>query len=178
MHQALDATIHSKAKVVVISSTWDSPNPNEVILLKDGSVSTFEKAFEKTVHAIMDAGKKIVFLIDTPRMPNEMENCMGLRPIHLVKGACSIPQNAYLKQVQGQMKYFGQWAARYPNDIFVIDSGSALCDGMVCHMLSPDGKPLYADRDHLTDLGGSYIAKDVWRKLEKIMPPSPNSSAR
>lgn len=167
MHQVLAATLASPAKVVIISNTWGTPNDNEVVLLKNGARSTFGEMFTKTMEAILSSGKKLVFLVDNPHMPNEMENCMGLRPINLVKGVCSITREEYDQQSQGQFAYFDAWVKRHPGS-YVLNTGVALCNDQTCSMVSADGKPLYTDTHHVTDLGARQLVDSIWTQLTAI----------
>lgn len=169
MHQVLEATKKSKAQIVVISNTWNSLNPNERVLLIDGSTDKFDVVFEKTLVNILNSGKKVVYLIDTPRMPNEMENCLGLRPVNIVKGSCSITKENYEEQVKSQREYFKKWSTMYPQQVFVLESGSAMCDSSRCSMLDAKGNALYTDVDHLTDFGAAIVSNQIWKLLAPII---------
>ena len=169
IHHVLTAAKASQAKVIVISNTWKNITPEERVFLKDGSVDTFDNVFHQTLKNLLDSGKKVLFLIDNPQMPNEMENCMGLRPINIVEGSCTIPRREYDNQSLAQKNYFTKWAQIYPNQVFVVDSGSALCNENDCSMLSKKGEPLFTDTDHLTDLGASFVAEKAWKTIAPIL---------
>ena len=169
IHHVLEAAKKSKAQIVIISNTWKSLNPNETVLLANGSTDTFDNVFHRTLKNLISSGKKVIYLIDNPTMPNEMENCMGLRPLNLVQGSCTIPVKEYDKQTYKQKAYFSKWAERYPGQVFVIESGKALCNATECTMLSPNWEPLFTDTDHLTDLGASMISEKVWKELVTIL---------
>ena len=171
-HHVLEAAKNSSAKLIVISNTWPNLNPNERVFLEDGSSEKFENVFHKTLKNLLASGKKVIYLIDNPTMPNEMENCMGLRPVNLVSGSCSIPQSVYEEQIKHQKDYFLKWAKTYPNQVFVVESGVALCDGNVCSMLSHSNQPLYTDIGHLTDLGASLVSKKAWKDIAPILQDS------
>ena len=168
-HAVLDAVHRSPAKLVVISNTWGNINPDEEVLLKDGSKSTFEAVFKQTMLNIINSGKKIAFMIDNPTMPNEMENCMGIRPINLTKGECGIARKAYDNQSASQREYFTKWALAYPDQIFVIESGAALCNDECCSMLGKNKEPLYTDTDHLTDAGAKLVSERAWLSITPIL---------
>lgn len=168
-HAVLDAVHRSPAKLVVISNTWGNINPDEEVLLKDGSKSTFEAVFKQTMLNIINSGKKIAFMIDNPTMPNEMENCMGIRPINLTKGECGIARKAYDNQSASQREYFTKWALTYPYQIFVIESGAALCNDEYCSMLGKSKEPLYTDTGHLTDAGAKLVSERAWLSITPIL---------
>ena len=168
-HAVLDAVHRSPAKLVVISNTWGNINPDEEVLLKDGSKSTFEAVFKQTMLNIINSGKKIAFMIDNPTMPNEMENCMGIRPINLTKGECGIARKAYDNQSASQREYFTKWALAYPDQIFVIESGAALCNDEYCSMLGKSKEPLYTDTGHLTDAGAKLVSERAWLSITPIL---------
>ena len=168
-HAVLEAVQSSPAKLVVISNTWGRIDPSEEVLLKDGSTSTFERVFEKTMLNILNSGKKIAFMIDNPSMPNEMENCMGIRPINLTKGECGISRKAYDHQSASQRDYFTKWSNAYPDQIFVIESGVALCDDQHCSMLGKNKEPLYTDTGHLTDEGAKLVSERAWQFITPLL---------
>ena len=168
-HAVLDAVHRSPSKLVVISNTWGNINPDEEVLLKDGSKSTFEAVFKQTMLNIINSGKKIAFMIDNPTMPNEMENCMGIRPINLTKGECGIARKAYDNQSASQREYFTKWALAYPDQIFVIESGAALCNDEYCSMLGKSKEPLYTDTGHLTDAGAKLVSERAWLSITPIL---------
>lgn len=169
MHQVLAAVKKSDASVVVVSNTWGHIDPNEVVLLKDGSFDRFEAVFRRTVEGILNSGKKLVYLIDNPVMPNEMENCMELRPVNVMPGRCSIPRSDYDSQVRSQFQYFTRMAKEYPGRVFVVESGRALCDDVKCSMLDAEGWPLYTDTGHLTDRGADIVVREAWKGLQTIV---------
>ena len=169
MHKVLMAAKKSQAKVVVISNTWKNITPNERVFLKDGSADTFDNVFHRTVKNLLTSGKKVIFLIDNPQMPNEMENCMGLRPVNFVNGSCSISRGEYDEQIIAQKNYFTKWAQLYPGQVFVVESGNALCNEIECSMLSNKGEPLFTDTDHLTDLGAELVSEKAWKTIAPIL---------
>ena len=68
-----------------------------------------------------------------------------------------------------QKNYFTKWAKIYPNQVFVVESGSALCDENECFMLSKKGEPLFTDTNHLTDLGASVVSEKAWDAIKPIL---------
>ncbi len=168
-HSVLAAVKESKAKVVVVSQSWGHVNENEEVFLLDGSSDTFGRVFTRTFENILAGGKKVVFLIDNPSMPNEIGNCLQLRPVSLVAGHCTIARSTYNKQVQSQRAHFEKWAKMYPEQIFVIDAGSALCDDNECSMVDENGSALYWDGHHLTIEGGRKMSEYVWKHLTPIL---------
>lgn len=168
MHDALHDAADSSAKMIVISNTWGSPNDNELLLLKNGSQARFHIVFENTLKHLMKNGKKVVFLVDNPNMPNEMENCLGIRPLNIITGHCSIPRSSFDDIALAQYHYFNRWAQKYPDQVFVINSGSYLCDDQTCYMKDKNGRPLFTDLHHLSDRGSEILVQRLWPELMKI----------
>ena len=120
----------------------------------------FQNGMEKTLQRLTNAGKTIIFVLDTPDLEFNLITCLN-RPWRFDKSAlktlCAIarPQvdsrrKKYLEIVMPMLKAF-------PN-VKILDPLPAFCDENYCWAIK-DKKLLYRDNDHLNEEGAIYLGR-------------------
>ena len=128
-------------------------------------------AFEglsSSISRLMESGKKVIFLIDNPTLPDPRE-CLdrSLTPLFgdkpgradLTKVGCSLSLVEHRRRTEAYREIVARLRVRHPSVAF-FDSASVLCDDSVCP-IAKDQLFLYSFGDHLSDHGNSLVAKEL-----------------
>ncbi|SPT68832.1 acyltransferase family protein [Anaerobiospirillum thomasii] len=70
-------------------------------------------------------------------------------------------------QIDGINSVLGRVAKEQDNVIF-IDLSAKLCKNSICQTQTDDNKPIFVDRDHLTNAGASLFLNDIIYNLHKL----------
>jgi hypothetical protein len=132
----------------------------------------------KTIQALKENQKKVVFFIDHPAFPdpkscisggltnNEFLNKIFYRKLN---PRCSISYEQYRIDSARYYKWVEELKQRHP-DMLVYDPAPLLCDiaNNRCD-ISVNGKFLYSYGDHLSDYANSLIAKDLLPRISGMI---------
>ena len=141
---------------VVISANWHG----RIGLLKPG-VDLGDELM-KSVELLLQSGKKVNLVMDTPSFPFEPEKCKGSRWIWAKERTCSIAVADYEAQTKIYKSHLQKIVTKYP-DIHILEPGAALCSDAVCSM-AKDGEILYRDFHHLNIPGSKLVGADLVKK--------------
>ena len=167
---ALDMTEKSPAKLVIFSSMGPNLASGAKYLMNtlDGRQVPAYALFEETMRRMHRAGKEVIYLIDTPKMPLEIETCLGVRPLAVGKAGCTIPRARYDAQYQETLAFLQAYAKK--NDWFhVMETGKVFCDRKVCSMVNAQGRPRYSDSHHLSVIGAREVMQQFWKDVTPIL---------
>lgn len=138
---ALDAIHSMKPEVVVVGSS--ARTPLDEMQWIEGSARVFARLSQSADRVIVIAG--------TPNLSFDGPGC-ALRHAdaqgNLRIDACFEAQR--IEQVAHVTKYLQQAAGRFDN-VGVIDLNPLVCPDGICAAVSPDGIPVFRDRQHLSD---------------------------
>ena len=120
----------------------------------------FQNELREILKRLVDAKKKVVFVLDTPDLefrpiacvnrPWRLEDKPAKNPCGISRATVDIRNQIYLKTVQDVLKEFPM--------VKVWDTIPAFCDAEYCS--ATNGKTLlYRDRDHLNEEGSLYLGK-------------------
>ena len=132
---------------------------------RDGStLSVYLAGLEHTLTRLTAAGKRVVFVLDTPELDFDPSTCVR-RPVQFsLRSPCVVPRAKVERRLTRAETRILAVLARYP-DVKVFNPLPFLCDAQNCYARR-DGEFMYADRDHLTPDGSRYVGKWLARDIE------------
>lgn len=141
--------------------TWeieDAKNP----ALKHGPALL--EGYVRTIDRMLAAGKRIVFLVDTPELGFEATSCILRRPLTLAPqpesfDLCAVPRTVVDARQKDYRVIIASLQKKYPQVLFV-DPTPLLCDTEYCYA-KKDGHLLYRDDDHLSLFGSTTLMKQL-----------------
>jgi hypothetical protein len=138
---------------VVLASNW--PSYYEAKVQYNGGQKGFEIALLKTIQGYRNIGKRVIVLL-APPTGIKPQSCV-LRPLRLTdKNACNLTIEKALKNDGSYRHYLIPLLLRMEVEYF--DPFKYLCEDGFCKVTDGE-KIFYADDEHLSYLGGEYIAK-------------------
>lgn len=184
MNGYLDAVIKDKSiKTVVLTSrgplylTGQGFGDGDAIFLKIKSKHVeaksdvdfspiFADAIARTLKMLLEAEKKVIYIVDAPEMGFAPELCVDARPFKIVdnkKAVCGIPRDIFEKRNENYLKIVATQSQAFPNVRFLYPS-KHLCDEQFCYA-KKDGVIFYRDDDHLSLEGGLRIGKFLEKEI-------------
>lgn len=136
-------------------------------------------AYSKWIAHWQQSGKRVVFVIDNPSFPDP-NSCIsgGLTPIESLNTVlyraenpfCKIRFTDHLKGTAAYQQFIVKLKERNPS-LLIYDPLPALCDmdSNTC-TISKNGKFLYSYGDHVSDYGGSLMAKELLPLIDAMKP--------
>jgi hypothetical protein len=112
-------------------------------------------------------GKKLVFIIDNPRISDDPVRCVQTRPIERFgiggNNKCSISRETHENDLRG-MRYITERLKAIAPNVLVYDPIDLLCNKSTCNV-NFDGNVLYNYTDHLSEYGSAIVARNIRKKL-------------
>ena len=136
---------------------------------------------DATIVALERAGKRVALIEDNPTVADP-KSCLERRIVGVpvahqlvalsrygTPEKCSISYTRHLEVTKQYRAEIAALKSRHP-EILVYDASAALCDKSkdVCPE-SVDGKFLYADQDHLSDVGNGLVARQLLPQIDGFM---------
>ncbi|CAM8620468.1 COG1835 Predicted acyltransferases [Oxalobacteraceae bacterium] len=128
--------------------------------------AVFTLGLEKTLDALLAAGKKVTFLHDVPELGFDIRSCFSFRPLSItnkVTTPCAVSRKDFEARTAAYRTMVNKILAQRPA-IKVIDLAEGLCDEQWCFG-SKDGALFYIDDDHLSHRGADYVVRKLWDKF-------------
>ena len=124
-----------------------------------GTPSSFVAAFERTLRTI--GRRKVCVVGDVPKLEYEMPNAyLVVARKRGVDPALLVPSRAdALLRLRDLDDDFAELRKRY--DFTFVDPVTTLCAGSRCALLTPDGRPVYRDDNHLTVAGAQLLTASL-----------------
>lgn len=133
--------------------------PISAVGIEQNPADVFKAGLAQTAKYLMDAGKKVVYLIQVPEFGISPLVCLG-RPLSFTEkgfmNLCKIPNSVYQQRMASYKELV--WGAAKEVGFSVIDPEQIYCDGGICSAVR-DGELLYADDNHLSVQGSRELAK-------------------
>lgn len=125
------------------------------------TASLFAAGLDRTVTELEARGKRVIVLLDNPRLPFDPRDCLP-RPLGLKAAKnCALPREDAVKE-QGQLRRIVEQLAKAHPALRVYDSLDALCTRDSCAV--EDAQSLfYTDSHHLSRKGSDRVATDFLR---------------
>ena len=129
----------------------------------------FTTALTATVKRLLDAGKKVIYVLPNPILSYDPRSCLeNARPLRLpgkVPKGCSQPARWYFEEQFGNE--YKSWVMTVLNkfpQVKVFDAALQFCDSEYCYG-SKDGDILYRDKSHLSVSGSNLVAADLHKEI-------------
>ena len=129
-------------------------------------------AIKKTVDKLLSSGKKVIFTLDNPALPNRKTNCV-YRPITIsFKPKCEFDKQFYTNTIE--IQEYNRFIKNlintdYPDgNVDFVDLAQILCDENKCYE-GINNKPLYEDQNHLNQEGSNLVAPKIIQKIDKML---------
>ena len=156
---------------VILKNRPDITDPWEVYRL--GMIETLTR--------LNNLNKVVIFVIDVPELGFDPHSCLENRrsffSSNQKKKICAIPRIEYDQRTEKYKQLVNQVSAQFPN-LILVDPTELFCDAKWC-WAAKDGKILYHDIDHISNLGsylvGHLISSKIQSKPElaqKLLPIS------
>ena len=130
-----------------------------------------ESAFEVTMKRLSLSNKKVIFILDTPELGFDPEQCLETRPFHfshyLPRIPCAVPRSLYELRNKEYRALVFLVLKRYPK-ITILDMQDKLCDSQWCWAMK-DNAMLYMDDNHLSRDGSNFLAKELLIAIQSII---------
>jgi peptidoglycan/LPS O-acetylase OafA/YrhL len=130
----------------------------------DGSnMDVYLAGLERTLIQLRTAGKRVIFVLDTPELDFDPRTCVR-RPVQIsVRSPCAVPRAKVEQRLSGAQKRIFAVLAGFP-DVKVFNPVPLLCDRQNCYARR-GGEFMYTDRDHLTSDGSRYVVRWLMRDI-------------
>ena len=134
------------------------------------------KSIADSIKDILANGKKVILIYPVPEMAWDVPS--RLRKVQLYNGAVN-PEDASITQESFQKRTRSAYDALdsigdyknliriKPENLFCTNHSSSIC---IAHL---DGKPLYFDDDHLSNLGSNLISKEILNQILSLLQSKP-----
>ena len=155
-------------KTVILSGFWSNYFEEEGTLLEGDlykniiysnelksqkQADVFAVYLEKTLKALKDANKKVIFFYDTPALDFELDGCV-LKPFVREKKSCLYKLSEQTKKQEGYRKAVAPILLKY--NILSFDPLPAVCNTEECDVLR-DEEFLFTDSHHLSIWGSQKV---------------------
>lgn len=154
-------------KDVVLAGNWGlyiygrEDGDTKVLLNSHDTVAQSEQRFaaalKSRVAQLREDGVQVWLFNDTPlQHKGAVERLISLARVGRSADGLGRSQDDYLSRDRFVRTLFASLAAADPG-VHVIDPQPLICPGSVCS-IEMDGRPMYRDKDHLSDAGGARMA--------------------
>jgi hypothetical protein len=150
---------------------WNHGDDYIVELISDPNIKSIkailEVAMRKTLDRMLLSNKKVIFILEQPRLSFDPRLCIAQRPLKIFKtdfDSCSISKEEF-ENVNGEFRNFALGILQsYPN-VKVLDAAALFCDKNNCYAKNNMGEVLYLDQSHLSQAGARIVAQEVLKLL-------------
>jgi peptidoglycan/LPS O-acetylase OafA/YrhL len=129
--------------------------------------SAFRGALRETLELLAGSGKRVVFVVDVPELGFDPRSCLDYRPLSFLRhlrSPCAVPRAEVDARTAAYKDALSAIRREIPQ-VEVFDPTPLLCDATSCWALR-NGRLLYRDDDHLSDVGADLIGGELARALQ------------
>jgi peptidoglycan/LPS O-acetylase OafA/YrhL len=117
--------------------------------------AVFQRALARTVHALVQAGKKVVLVAPIPEIGVAVPEAQARIALGRGENDVRPAASAYFARQAGVLATFD--SLRRADGVTIIDPARSLCDSGRC-AIAVEGKPLYMDYHHLSVFGARRLS--------------------
>ncbi|AJI55737.1 acyltransferase family protein [Francisella philomiragia] len=137
-------------KYIILGGAWSSP-----------AYSGFIELLDKSIHLIVKSGAQPILILDTPYLPERLNNLCPLSNSEILKyfnlANCSI-KRSYVDQSEHKFHTLVKFLlVKYPT-LRVINPKKAICNSKE-YQISIEGVPIYADNQHMNYIGSKLLGE-------------------
>ena len=144
---------------VLIVANWDAK------LKEPGASGKLVTDLDKTLKALLNAGKRVAVLTDLPQFDFDPQRCKFQRPL-TQNTQCDQPMQAYLTKQKTYLPALHEVLHMNP-DAQLMDVSDLMCAHRVCSMVRHD-QVLYRDNNHLNIPGSQYVGAQIVAKYPSL----------
>ena len=122
----------------------------------------FINGLQQTIDLLVTAGKRVVIVLDWPRVTFDPRSCVRVRPLQLtgkIRESCSIEKSQYLKENRTYRNKMMSILSSNPG-LGYWDTAKVLCGEARC-WVKKDSMMLYRDHTHLSLTGARYLGDNI-----------------
>lgn len=130
-------------------------------------VSAFKQSARDTLDLLIKHNKKVVYVLDRPKLDRHIRECLSIRPFRLSDSALPSCDKARSK-VDDEMTRYNDLMSSILSEyttISIIDSIDVFCTTQECFAKSHE-QALYRDNHHLSLLGSTVLAEAINTHIE------------
>ncbi len=144
-------------EVVIIAAYWIDK------LLSNSNSSKKIAELESSIVQLVESGKKVYVLGDTPRFSFDPKKCKLVRPFSKEHRVCEETNVQYLSS---RIRYSSLLKAMSEkiDQVEYIDVATTFCDGATCSMLK-NKEVFFRDLHHLSIEGSKFLGNDLVKKI-------------
>lgn len=135
----------------------------------DNSEKAFEFGMRETLSRLLEKGKRVIFVLDSPSLGFNPKSCFDLRPLQLpgveLRSPCAVSRQVFDERNRSYHALVRRVLKDFPT-VELFDAAASLCDDQWC-WATKDGKTLYFDSGHLSIHGSRLVAQRLWPLLKK-----------
>ena len=127
----------------------------------------FENSMRRSFKKLVQAHKKIIFVLAPPSLPFEVSKCIQ-RPVDFlnVDRTCQFNKNSYLNdKIKNRFNNLLFKVLKDFPEVIIYHLSSKLCDDNYCYV-KKNGSILYYDRGHLSAAGSELVSPDLLKLIE------------
>jgi peptidoglycan/LPS O-acetylase OafA/YrhL len=119
----------------------------------------YEQGLDRSLRTLLDVGKRVILVLDTPELGFLPEECLIGRPLGLrdLRTPCAVPRAVVENRNREYRRLIARLQMRLPQ-LEVFDAAPSLCDDRFCHARRGE-RLLYSDANHLTLLGSQIVTE-------------------
>lgn len=121
-------------------------------------LDNYKSSLQHYVNELNNAGKKVYIIAENPELPNDPRNFIS-RP--LMPASNEFPP-VYKQDILERQKPYLEMLSEISNAT-IIYTIEKFCPNDMCIVYNKEGMPLYHDDDHLSFLGGDFLAQEILR---------------
>ncbi|QYD70507.1 acyltransferase [Paraburkholderia edwinii] len=149
--------------VRLVAASGAQAAPNAAQPRDESNMDVYLAGLERTLTRLRAAGKRVVFVLDTPELDFDPSTCVR-RPVQIsVRSPCAVPRVKVEQRLSGVQKRIFAVLVKFP-DVKVFNPVPLLCDSQNCYARR-GGEFMYTDRDHLTSDGSRYVGAWLMRDI-------------
>lgn len=127
----------------------------------------YAQAMKNTLDKLIQAGKKVIFLVEIPELGFEPFECIS-RVFYKdspLKTSCALKKQEYDKRKNHYYKIISSVLKEYPS-VYVFYPNKYFCDDKYCWGMK-DGIVLYRNNNHLSLDGASFLGKHFEKEVKE-----------
>ncbi len=162
-----------EGSVVILAARWDAIVSGELLFSGGGhkpllpqSLAYAERALGSTVRDLKANGVKVIVIAQTPVPQQDTVGCLSRAHFNgRSDGPCRSFASSEVAEPEAKASAFLERALGKVSDTSVIHPWSKLCAGNRC-LAVVDGKPLYLDTTHLSEVGAARALGRIETQIE------------
>jgi peptidoglycan/LPS O-acetylase OafA/YrhL len=160
MLRAIDAI---DPEIVILNAYWTYPSLDVAGPLDgeaEGGAAPFQLALERTLRTLAAQRRKICVVDDVPTLKYRMPYAYLIARRRGIDTSFIAPSRAEAQAQHRELdEYLGELRKRYA--FTLVDPKATLCTASACAIVTPEGRSIYRDDNHLTVAGAHLLSHSL-----------------